>query len=81
MPRPKHNMQGLVIKNTGSWYTVKTDDGCIVESKIKGNFRLKGIRSTSPVAVGDRVQLVNNQDGTAFIAEIEDRKNYFIRKS
>ena len=81
MPRPKHNMQGLVIKNTGSWYTVKTDDGCIVESKIKGNFRLKGIRSTSPVAVGDRVQLVNNQDGTAFIAEIEDRKNYIIRKS
>ena len=69
-------MQGLVIKNTGSWYTVKTDDGRIVDSKIKGSFRLKGIRSTSPVAVGDRVQLVTNQEGTAFISAIDDRKNY-----
>ena len=43
-------MRGLVIKNTGSWYTVKTDDGQLIESKIKGNFRLKGIRSTNPVA-------------------------------
>lgn len=74
-------MKGLVIKNTGSWYTVKTDDGQLVESKIKGNFRLKGIRSTNPVAVGDRVTLVTNQGGTAFISEIEDRKNYIIRKS
>ncbi len=74
-------MQGLVIKNTGSWYTVKTDDGRIVDSKIKGSFRLKGIRSTSPVAVGDRVQLVTNQEGTAFISAIHDRKNYIIRKS
>lgn len=49
-------MKGLVIKNTGSWYQVKTDDGQLVECKIKGNFRLKGIRSTNPVAVGDRVQ-------------------------
>lgn len=74
-------MHGLVIKNTGSWYTVKTDDGQIIESKIKGNFRLKGIRSTNPVAVGDRVQLITNQEGTAFIAAIEDRRNYMIRKS
>lgn len=74
-------MRGLVIKNTGSWYTVKTDDGRIVESKIKGNFRLKGIRSTNPVAVGDYVQLIINQEGTAFISEIEDRKNYIVRKS
>ena len=73
-------MQGLVIKNTGSWYTVKTDDGRIVDSKIKGSFRLKGIRSTSPVAVGDRVQLVTNQEGTAFISAIGDRKNYIIRR-
>ena len=51
-------MKGLVIKNTGSWYTVKTDDGAIVDSKIKGNFRLKGIRSTNPVAVGDRVEII-----------------------
>ena len=53
----------------------------MVESKIKGNFRLKGIRSTNPVAVGDRVGLVRNQEGTAFINEIEDRRNYIIRKS
>lgn len=74
-------MKGLVIKNTGSWYQVKTDDGQLVECKIKGNFRLKGIRSTNPVAVGDRVQIILNQEGTAFINEIEDRKNYIIRRS
>lgn len=74
-------MKGLVIKNTGSWYQVKTDDGQLVECKIKGNFRLKGIRSTNPVAVGDRVQIILNQEGTAFITEIEDRKNYIIRRS
>ena len=50
-------MKGLVIKSTGSWYTVLTDDGQKVECKVKGNFRLKGIRSTNPVAVGDRVTL------------------------
>ena len=74
-------MHGLVIKNTGSWYQVKTDDGQFIECKIKGNFRLKGIRSTNPVAVGDRVQIILNQEGTAFINEIEDRKNYIIRRS
>ena len=72
-------MHGLVIKNTGSWYQVKTDDGQFIECKIKGNFRLKGIRSTNPIAVGDRVQIITNQEGTAFINEIEDRKNYIIR--
>ena len=74
-------MRGLVIKNTGSWYQVKTDDGLFIECKIKGNFRLKGIRSTNPVAVGDRVQIILNQEGTAFISEIEDRKNYIVRRS
>lgn len=74
-------MKGLVIKNTGSWYTVKTDDGQLIESKIKGNFRLKGIRSTNPVAVGDHVEIITNQEGTAFISAIEDRSNYIIRKS
>ncbi len=74
-------MKGLVIKNTGSWYSVRTDDGATVESKIKGNFRLKGIRSTNPVAVGDRVEIVRNQEGTAFITAIADRRNYIIRKS
>lgn len=74
-------MKGLVIKNTGSWYTVRTDDGATVESKIKGNFRLKGIRSTNPVAVGDRVEIALNQEDTAFITAIEDRRNYIVRKS
>ena len=69
-------MRGLVIKNTGSWYTVLTDDGQLVDCKIKGTFRLKGIRSTNPVAVGDRVSISEN-----FISEIEDRKNYIIRRS
>ena len=74
-------MKGLVIKNTGSWYAVLTDDGRIVQSKIKGNFRLRGIRSTNPVAVGDRVELTETAEQTAFITEIEDRRNYVVRKS
>lgn len=74
-------MNGLVIKNTGSWYLVRTDDGKSIECKVKGNFRLKGIRSTNPIAVGDRVSIVENNEGTALITEIEDRKNYIIRRS
>ena len=54
-------VKGLVIKNTGSWYTVKTDDGQVVDCKVKGNFRLKGIRSTNPVAVGDRVTIAEGK--------------------
>ena len=64
-------MRGLVIKNTGSWYTVRTEDGRDIESKIKGNFRLKDIKSTNPVAVGDRVVIDINKKATAFITEIE----------
>ena len=102
-------MKGLVIKNTGSWYTVLTDDGQLVDCKVKGNFRLKGIRSTNPVAVGDRVTLSAPQGNLSpqgnpspqsnlspltshlspqnfhlsplFITDIEDRRNYIIRKS
>ena len=74
-------MKGFVIKNTGSWYSVKTDDGKVVECKIKGNFRLKGIRSTNPVAVGDHVEIALNHEGTAFITHIDERRNYIIRKS
>ena len=69
-------MRGLVIKNTGSWYTVLTDDDQLLGCKVKGNFRIKGIRSTNPVAVGDRVMVDNG-----WITEIEDRRNYIIRKS
>ena len=77
-------MKGLVIKNTGYWYTVLTDDGATIDCKVKGNFRLKGIRSTNPVAVGDRVIINGNgnaNDNGNWITDIEDRKNYIIRKS
>ena len=74
-------MKGLVIKNTGSWYLVRTDEGKDVECKVKGRFRLQGIRATNPVAVGDRVRISLNREGTGFIEEIEDRKNYIIRRA
>ena len=67
---------GLVVRNTGSWYTVKTAGGRMVDCKIKGTFRLRGIRSTNPVAVGDRVRISDN-----FITAIEPRRNYIIRRS
>ena len=80
-------MKGLVIKNTGSWYTVRTDDGQLLDCKIKGNFRLKGIRSTNPVAVGDRVTVTveglgaGSDERFGWITAIDDRRNYIIRKS
>ncbi len=75
-------LTGLVIKNTGSWYVVRTDNGQLFDCKVKGNFRLKGIRSTNPVAVGDRVSITPGADGkTALIDSLEDRKNYIIRKA
>ena len=70
-----------MIKNTGSWYLVRTDEGKDVECKVKGRFRLQGIRATNPVAVGDRVRISLNREGTGFIEEIEDRKNYIIRRA
>ena len=74
-------MRGLVIKSTGSSYIVRMDDGASVECHIKGNFRIRGIRSTNPVAVGDFVQIQTLADGTNWITEIEERKNYIIRRS
>ncbi|MDR1813564.1 MAG: ribosome small subunit-dependent GTPase A, partial [Tannerella sp.] len=74
-------MQGLVVKNTGSWYIVHTDDGQTVECKVKGSFRLKGIKSTNPVVIGDRVSIESNPEGTALITAIADRRNYMIRRS
>lgn len=77
-----YSMEGLVVKNTGSWYVVKTDgDNKMVNCKIKGNFRLKGIRTTNPVAVGDRVTVAENADGTGFITAITPRRNYIIRRA
>ncbi len=74
-------MHGTVIRNTGSWYVVLTDDDRHVECKVKGNFRLRGIRSTSPVAVGDGVTIDERPEGTAFITEIDERRNYIVRKA
>lgn len=74
-------MRGIVIKNTGSWFDVRTDGGEIVPCKVKGNFRLKGIRSTSPVVVGDYVSFEKNKEGTAFISDVDNRRNYIIRKA
>lgn len=74
-------MNGLVIKNTGSWYVVHTADGQEVNCKVKGNFRLKGIRTTNPVAVGDEVSISVNPDGNAFITAIAPRRNYIIRRA
>jgi ribosome biogenesis GTPase len=72
--------KGRVIKNTGSWYTVKTDESEILNCKIKGKFRLKGIKTTNPVAVGDWVEF-DDSDETPVISKILDRNNYIIRKS
>ena len=74
-------MRGLVIKSTGSSYIVRMNDGSDTECHIKGNFRIRGIRSTNPVAVGDYVEVQTLPDGTNWIVEIEDRRNYIIRKS
>ena len=75
-------MTGIIIRNTGSWYTVRTDGGQLFDCKVKGNFRLKGIRSTNPVAVGDIVNISLQPDGaTGLIESIEERKNYIIRKA
>ena len=74
-------MEGLVTKNTGSRYIVRTENGDSIRCKIKGNFRLKGIRSTNPVSVGDLVDIELNPDQTAFITRIHERKNYIIRRS
>ena len=74
-------MEGLVVRNTGSWYTVKNSEGGLVDCKIKGNFRIKDIRSTNPISVGDKVEYTLADDGSAWIFAISDRKNYIIRRS
>ena len=77
-------MQGTVYKSTGSWYTVKSEDADFYECRIKGKFRIKGIKSTNPVTVGDEVVFDLQKIGdetVAVISEIKERKNYIIRKS
>ena len=77
-------MKGTVYKSTGSWYSVKTEDGGLIECRIKGKFRIQGIKSTNPIAVGDVVEFEIEQLGdveVGTISAIDDRKNYIIRKS
>lgn len=73
-------MQGMVVKSTGSWYWVRTEDGEYHKCRIKGKFRIKGIKSTNPLAVGDWVN-ISLESGDYLITEIQERKNYIIRKS
>lgn len=73
--------KGLVIRNTGSWYIVRNNENEDFQCKLRGNFRLKGIRSTNPISIGDWVQYILLPDGTGLISKIEPRKNYIIRKS
>ena len=74
-------MNGLITKSSGSAYGVLSEDGRTVEAHVKGNFRIKGIRSTNPVAVGDRVVVEQLPDGTNWITDICDRRNYIIRRA
>lgn len=75
-------MKGLVIKSTGSWFLVKTSEGQLINCKIKGKFRLKGIKTTNPVAVGDRVVVdIPADQEIGVIKEILPRDNHIIRKS
>ena len=74
-------MKGLVYKSTGSWYQVKSDEGNFYQCRIKGKLRLSGIRSTSPVAVGDRVGFDLDDEAIGVIHTIEQRENYLVRKS
>ena len=77
-------MKGIVYKSTGSWYTVKTEQGLFYECRLKGKFRIRGIKTTNPVSVGDKVFFeIDNlgDDEFGVIYEIENRNNYIIRKS
>jgi ribosome biogenesis GTPase len=77
------SQSGKVIKSTGSWYSVLTPDGQVYECRLKGKFRIKGIRTTNPIAVGDEVDfsLLPEEGGNGTITTIHDRKNYIIRKA
>ena len=74
-------IKGIVYRSTGSWYTVKSDQGEFFEARIKGKFRNKDIKTTNPIAVGDLVSFSIKEDSKGWIEEIHPRKNYMIRKS
>lgn len=72
---------GIVMKSTGSWYDVRKEDASIVNCRLRGQFRIKGIKNTNPVVVGDHVQFIRETDNNGYITDIEPRKNYIDRKS
>lgn len=72
---------GLVMQSTGSWYEVRTTDGTSVKCRLRGQFRIKGIKTTNPVVVGDSVDFLIEDDGCGYITSIHPRKNYIDRKS
>jgi len=74
-------MKGVVVKSTGSWYEVRQEDGTVIQCRLRGQFRIKGIKNTNPVVVGDFVQYELEKDGSGWITTIEPRKNYIDRKS
>lgn len=78
---PIQNQRGLVVKQRGNWYDVLTEGGETVSCMVKGRFRLEGIRSTSPVVVGDGVMVDQNADGAAFITQLLPRRNYILRRA
>ena len=73
-------MNGVVIKSTGSWYLVKSEGDDLLECRLKGKFRIKGIKSTNPIVVGDKVK-VEKSDDSFMIVKLYDRKNSIVRKS
>ena len=73
--------EGLVIRTTGSWYRVLLADGGLLDCRLRGNYRLRGNKQTNPVAVGDRVLFERQDDGTGVIHEVQDRRNYIVRRA
>ncbi|MCR5821712.1 MAG: GTPase RsgA, partial [Bacteroidales bacterium] len=74
-------MKGLVTRTTGSWYRVLSDDGAAYDCRLRGNYRLRGNKQTNPIAVGDHVDFSLQDDGTGVIAEVDDRRNYIVRRA
>lgn len=75
-------MQGLVLRTTGSWYKVApSEGGSLIDCRLRGNYRLRGNKQTNPIAVGDQVLYVIQEDGTGLISEVCDRHNYIVRKA
>jgi ribosome biogenesis GTPase len=74
-------VKGKVLKSTGSWFRVEDEAGKLIDCRVRGSLRLQDIGSTNPIAVGDHITFMMQEDGTGTILEIEDRKNYIIRKS